>query len=72
MPQFTVKWIIQSITAESPLEAAQIALDWIKDEGECHTFTIQDEETKKCHSVDLDEEPGFEVTELTEGEFKNS
>ena len=72
MSQYTVKWIINSISADSPLEAAQKALDWIKDEGQCHTFTTQDEETKKCHSVDLDEIPGDEVTELTEEEFKNS
>ena len=70
MKEYTVKFIIGSISAESPLEAAKRTEHWIEKGG--MTFTVQDEKTKKCFSVDLSEEDADAVLPLKLKDFKNS
>ena len=67
MKQYTVKFIIESIDANSPLEAAKKVTKWIAEGG--MTFSLQDESTKQCFSVDLSEKDKDATLPLAEEEF---
>lgn len=55
MKIFNVIWEI-NLTAATPLDAAKLAQEWLRDKGENWFFTVQDDETKKIYSVDLAED----------------
>ena len=51
------------LSAESPLEAAELAQEWIKEDGvECQFF-VQNVVTGEIHSVDLEEDTVKVVTD---------
>ena len=74
MATYKVVWEIE-LDAETPLEAAKTALDWIKDGNDscnnCNQFTVQEDDynTKKelpIYSVDLQEEDEDAVLQITQ------
>ena len=70
MKTYTVKFSINAVNGETPLDVAKTITDWIAEKN--MQFTVQDEETKECFTVDLAEEDVDAVLTLTEEEFKKS
>ena len=70
MKTYTVKFSINAVNGETPLDVAKTITDWIAEKN--MQFTVQDEETKECFTVDLAEEDVDAVLPLTEEEFKKS
>ncbi len=66
--EYTVKWEIQ-LQAGSPLDAAEIAIAWLRNKQYgAHIFSTMDEDGI-CHTVDLDEPEGEQVLPLTLDQF---
>lgn len=72
---YIVRWSIDMFHFDSMNEAKKEALVWIKKQrgvSLCHVFTIQDKSSKKCFSVDLDDEYANQLLPLSEKEFEKS
>jgi hypothetical protein len=54
MANFKIVWEIE-LEAQTPLEAAKTAQEWIKEPLNNWQFYVQNEETKEISSVDLEE-----------------
>ena len=68
MAMYKVRYEIE-LEANSPLEATETVQKWISEnEGGC-IFTMQDQDTRKCFSVDLNEIEDDEVLNISEREF---
>ena len=58
MKKPTIKRVVFEIeiNAETNIEAAKIVQDWLRNPNDNWQFYVQDEDTKKIVSVDLDED----------------
>ena len=63
MTQYTIIWETEAIEAENPFEAAQEALNHIRD-GYARCFITLNEQTGEMHSVDLMEDERHAVFQL--------
>lgn len=66
MPTFNIKYATE-IDAENELEAAKKARKWIAEDGQI--FTVQNQDTRECFSIDLAEEDEYAVLPLMQGQF---
>jgi hypothetical protein len=70
MPVFKICWEIE-LDADTPLDAAKTALDWIQEDNITgnppHQFYVQEEGKKEVFSVDLAEEDEDAVIQCTDG-----
>jgi hypothetical protein len=70
MPVFKICWEIQ-LDADTPLDAAKTALDWIREDNTTgnapHQFYVQEEGKKEVFSVDLIEDDEDAVLPCTDG-----
>ena len=63
MAQYTIIWETEAIEAENPFNAAQEALNHIRD-GYARCFITLNEETGEMHSVDLMENEEDAVSQI--------
>jgi len=52
---YTVSLTFENISAKTPLEAAQILSEWLKDGAENMVYDVKDKQTNKKHVIDLEE-----------------
>ena len=56
MKTYYVKWEINALEATNPADAAQKALDYIKNSASiAHVFEVTDEKTNKTKTIDLND-----------------